>query len=175
MDYSHFDWDWGQCEMAMDGHDSFDDSNVTVVYPPKNESGMIWDPNNRRGSMIGPSTINGDLVFIPTMTGEIYVHSVIDGKYIRTIYCPQYQWEYKDEKNETQYIPNREGTRSGQTMFGDYLLFYCGASYVHPTVCAFCRKLMFIFCRQNNIVWGHIRRMQSAPTTISFKWEHWWS
>ena len=34
---------------------------------------------------------------------------------------------------ETEWIPNREGTRSGQTMFADYLLFYCGASYVHPT------------------------------------------
>jgi len=82
--------------------------------------------------MIGPSTINGDLVFIPTMTGEIYVHSVVDGEYIRTIYCPQYQWEYNDQ-NETQYRPNREGTRSGQTMFGDYLLFYCGSSFTHPS------------------------------------------
>merc|ERR1712190_382772 len=102
-------------------------------YPPRNESGVIWDPHGRRGSMIGPSTINGDLVFIPTMTGEIYVHSVIDGEYVRTIYCPQYHFQFYDEDNELQQIPNREGTRSGQTMFGDYLLFYCGASYVHPT------------------------------------------
>jgi len=131
--YAHFDWDWGQCEMAMEGQDSFADSDIKVVYPPRNESGVIWDPTNRRGSMIGPSTISGDLVFIPTMTGEVYVHSVVDGAYIRTLYCPQYQYEYKDEHNQTRYAPNREGTRSGQTMFGDYLLFYCGANYVHPT------------------------------------------
>ena len=133
-DYAHFDWDWGQCEQAMDGQNSsnFSPEDVKVIYPPKNASGVIWDPNNRRGSMIGPSTINGDLVFIPTMTGEVYVHSVVDGAYIRTIYCPQYQFEYEVE-GETRYTPNREGTRSGQTMFDDYLLFYCGAIYVHPT------------------------------------------
>ena len=127
--YAHFDWDWGQCEMAMEGQDSFADSDIKVVYPPRNESGVIWDPTNRRGSMIGPSTISGDLVFIPTMTGEVYVHSVVDGAYIRTLYCPQYQYEYKDEHNQTRYAPNREGTRSGQTIVGGYLLFYCGADY----------------------------------------------
>ena len=130
MDYSHFDWDWGQCEMPLEGQDSFNESDISVIYPPKNDSGMIW--NYFRGYVIGPSTINGDLVFIPTMTGEIYVHSVIGGEYIRTLYCPQYQYEYEDENNETQYMPNREGTRSGQTMFGDYLLFYCGANYIQP-------------------------------------------
>merc|ERR1719474_1484116 len=128
MLFSHFDWDWGQCEMAMEGQDSLNDSDITVIYPPKNDSGMVWD--YLRGYMTGPSTINGDLVFIPTMTGEVYVHSVVDGAYIRTLYCPQYQYEYKDEDNQTQYTPNREGTRSGQTMFGDYLLFYCGAPAV---------------------------------------------
>ena len=78
-DRTHFDWDWGQCDQPMEGRDSFHDADVTVIYPPKKESGMIWDPTDSRGSMIGPSTINGDLVFIPTMTGEIYVHSVADG------------------------------------------------------------------------------------------------
>ena len=82
--------------------------------------------------MVGPSTINGELVFLPTMTGEIYVHSLTDGAYIRTIYCPQYEWQYEVD-GETLFAPNREGSRSGQTMVDDYLRFYCGATYNHPS------------------------------------------
>eukprot|EP01084_Bolivina_argentea_P220439 373589_1 len=132
MDYTHFHFDWGQCERAFDGTEmlSASETSVNVVYPPKNEDGVIYEI--RRGSMIGPATINNDMVFIPTMTGEIYVHSILDGSYIHTIYCPEYEFEYQIEE-ETLYAPNREGTRSGQTMFDDYLLFYCGATFVHPT------------------------------------------
>ena len=133
MDYAHFEFDWGQCEMGFDGDDMLDasETSINVVYPPKNEDGVIYEI--RRGSMIGPSTINKNMVFIPTMTGEIYVHSILDGSYIHTIYCPEYEFEYKDENGQILYTPNREGTRSGQTMFDDYLIFYCGATFVHPT------------------------------------------
>merc|ERR1712113_746612 len=72
------------------------------------------------------------MVFIPTMTGEIYVHNVLDGTFITVFYCPEYIWKGEVE-GEYVETPNREGTRSGQTMFDDYMLFYCGANYVHPT------------------------------------------
>ena len=66
----------------------------------------MWEA---RGTMIGPATINGELVFLPTMSGEVYVHSVIDGEYITTLFCPTYEQEDVNEKNETVFTPNREG------------------------------------------------------------------
>jgi len=121
---SQFFWDWGQCEMGID---ESADIEAKTVYAPKADDGVIYEL--RRGSMIGPATINHDMVFIPTMTGEIYVHSILDGEYIGTIYCP----EYEHENAVGTFEPNREGTRSGQTMFEDYLIFYCGGTFVHPT------------------------------------------
>merc|ERR1719410_2027151 len=114
----------GECEMGLDESAHVE---TKTIHVPKKEDGIRYEP--RRNSMIGPSTVNNDMVFIPTMTGEVYVHSVTDGAYIDVFYCPEY--EFREEDGST--TPNREGTRSGQTMFEDYMIFYCGANYVHPT------------------------------------------
>ena len=125
--YEQFGFDMGQCEQAFDGSAMLGPAEPShLVRPPKFEDGLMWEA--RRGTMIGPATINGELVFIPTMSGEVYVHSVLDGEHITTLFCPTYEHVDVNEKNETVYTPNREGTRSGQTMFDDYLIFYCGAT-----------------------------------------------
>ena len=121
--YEQFTFDIGQCERGFDGGPMLDASETShVVQPPKYAEGLIWEP--RRATMIGPSTINGELVFIPTMSGEVYVHSVLDGEYVTTLFCPEYDLEQEDGSTEK----DRAGTRSGQTMFDDYLIFYCGAT-----------------------------------------------
>ena len=50
---TQFYWDWGQCEMGLDGSSNVD---TKTIDPPKNETGLMW--RIRRGSIIGPSTIN---------------------------------------------------------------------------------------------------------------------
>ena len=135
-EYEQFEFDMGGCERAFDGSEMLQASETShLVRPPKFEDGLIWE--SRRATMIGPSTINGDLVFIPTMSGEVYVHDILDGSCVTTLFCPQYQHEGTNERNETTYTPNREGTRSGQTMFDDYLIFYCGATVcmAHVLLC----------------------------------------
>ena len=118
----------GSCQRAFDGSKMLKPKKTVknVVKPPIDDLLTPISPISRAIN-IGPVTINNDMVFIPTITGEIYIHNVKNGKYINKLQCPDYQTIYKNESHW-----NREGIRSGVTMYDDKVVYYCGASWMHP-------------------------------------------
>eukprot|EP01084_Bolivina_argentea_P030390 56328_1 len=118
----------GSCERAFDGSPMLHPNitiplyNGSVITPPINE---LIKPyfSSFRAINIGPVTVSNDMVFIPTMNGEVFVHNIFNGQHIITFQCPDY--EYFD--GEEFIFNNRQGIRSGITMYDDKLMFYCGA------------------------------------------------
>eukprot|EP01084_Bolivina_argentea_P030389 56327_1 len=114
----------GTCQRAFDGSEmllpnvTIPNYNGNVIIPPIDELTIPY-LSSIRALNIGPVTISNDMVFIPTMTGEIFIHHIFNGEYIKTLTCPDYV--------DNNGIINRQGIRSGITIYDDKLMFYCGS------------------------------------------------
>ena len=128
----------GSCERAFDGSNMLLPNKTVnnIVIPPINDLLSPISPITRSLN-IGPVTISNNMVFIPTITGEIYIHDINTGNYINKLQCPDYKLTY----NNITYW-NREGTRSGITIYDNKIIYYCGTywywplvgSYVNPSI-----------------------------------------
>eukprot|EP01084_Bolivina_argentea_P093564 168266_1 len=112
----------GMCERSLNGSSMLfaNETVINVVIPPIHD---LLQPLNSiyRAINIGLVTISNGMVAIPTYTGEVFIHNITNGKHIKTLQCP----DYKDEIGNNTFVWNRQGIRSGITMFNDKLC--CGS------------------------------------------------
>eukprot|EP01084_Bolivina_argentea_P139652 245665_1 len=115
----------GMCERSFNGSSMLfaNETVINVVIPPISD---LLTPLNsiERAVNNGLVTISNGMVAIPTNTGEVFIHNITNGNHIKTLQCP----DYRIETGNNTFVWNRQGIRSGITMFDDKLIYFCGVS-----------------------------------------------
>eukprot|EP00483_Globobulimina_turgida_P004754 UN04763 len=83
--------------------------NVSVILPPINESERNQIKSDLYQNLDAPATIVDDMVFIPSYSGDIFIHNLLNGKYIHHLVCPQ-----------------RDLIKGGVSVVDDRVIFQCG-------------------------------------------------
>eukprot|EP01084_Bolivina_argentea_P245557 411104_1 len=111
----------GSCERSFNGSNMLpaNETCINVIIPPIDSLREPID-SKLRATLIGAATISNNMVFIPTETGEVWIHNIENGEFIKVLQCPDYQIQ----ENGTMHW-NREGIRSGVTIYDDKVLFMC--------------------------------------------------
>eukprot|EP01084_Bolivina_argentea_P231004 389684_1 len=111
---------YGQCERAFNGSEMLHASHTAkVIYGEK----RLPIPINIDGTMRGSVVIVNDLVLIPSVSGDVYIIDIVNGEYITSIGCPNWNIEFDNVTNETIWF--RSIIRNMPTVFDNSVILWC--------------------------------------------------